>query len=187
MRRLHCSQTTANTLTSENNAGGPLIARKCQKPRRPIAPSRMFCGLPISVAAEPAFVAAASAIANGRGSRPRRRAPATSSGAIAMIRMSLASTADKAPPIATVSASSAAVPPRVPVIVRAQRSIKPDSANCAEMIIIANSSARVGRFTAEPKSSSVISPLASSVMTASSAMPVRSTRSQAMRPAAIPI
>ena len=47
----------------------------------------------------PPSVAAASAIAKGRGSRPRRRAPASSSGAIAMIRMSLASTADSAPPI----------------------------------------------------------------------------------------
>ncbi len=98
----------------------------------------MFCGLPIRVAAEPALIEAASAIANGRGSRPRRCAPAISNGAIVMTRMSLASTADNPPPIATVSASSAVVPPRISTIVRAHRSIKPDSANCAEMIIIAN-------------------------------------------------
>ncbi len=54
------------------------------------------------------------------------------------------------------------------------------------MIIIANSSARVGMSTALPKSSSVIWPLANSAMTANSAMPVRSTRSQAIRPATMP-
>ena len=96
-----------------NSAGTPQIARKVQKSSRPSAPSRMFCGLPIKVAAEPALVAAASAITNGRGSRPRRCAPAISSGAIAMIRMSLASTAESPPPIATVSASKAAVPRRL--------------------------------------------------------------------------
>ena len=146
----------------------------------------MFCGLPINVAAEPALIEAASAIANGRGSRPRRCAPAISKGAIATTRMSLASTADNNPPIATVNASNAAVPPVVSMIVRAHRSINPDSANCAEMIIIANKSARVGVSTALPKSSSVISPLANNAITASSAMPVRSTRSQAIRPAAMP-
>ena len=146
----------------------------------------MFCGLPIRVAAEPALVAAASAIANGRGSKPRLCAPAISRGAIVMIRMSLAKTADSAPPMATVIASSPAVPPPQLMIVRAHKSINPDSANCAEMIIIANSSARVGMSTALPKSSSVIWLLASNAMTASSAMPVRSTRSQAIRPAAMP-
>jgi len=65
--------------------------------------------------------------------------------------------------------------------------MKPDSANCAEMIIIANNSARVGMSTALPKSSSVMKPPASSAMTASSAIPVRSTRSHAIRPAAMPI
>ena len=100
--------------------------------------------------------------------------------------MSFASTADSPPPIATVRANSADRPPRCSVIVRAHRSIKPDSANCAEMIIIANSSATVGMSTALPKSSSVISPAASNAMTASSAMPVRSTRSQAIRPATMP-
>ena len=146
----------------------------------------MFCGLPINVAAEPALVAAASAIAKGRGSKPRLLAPAIRRGAIVTIRMSLARTADSAPPIATVIANSPAVPPPQPVIVRAHRSINPDSANCAEMIIIAKRSARVGISTALPKSSSVIWPLARSAMTASSAIPVRSTRSQAIRPAIMP-
>ena len=153
---------------------------------RPMAPSKMFCGLPISVAAEPALVEAASAMAKGRGSRPRLRAPLNSMGAIAMIRMSLARTAARPPPIATVNANSAAVPP-ARRMVRAQRSINPDSANCAEMIIIANNRAKVGMSTALPKSSSVIWPLANSPMTARSAMPVRSTCSQAIRPAAMPI
>ena len=104
-----------------------------------------------------------------------------------MIRMSLANTAASPPPIATVAASNAAVPPLRPVIVRAHRSIRPDSANCAEMIIIANSSARVGISTALPKSSSVIKPPANSAIAANSAIPVRSTRSHAIRPAAMPI
>ena len=101
--------------------------------------------------------------------------------------MSLASIADSPPPIATVSASNVAVPCRLSVIVRAHKSMKPDLANWAEMIIIANRKARVGKSTALPKSSRVISPLASSAMTASSAIPVRSTCSHAIRPAAIPI
>ena len=151
-----------------------------------MAPRRMFCGLPIRVADEPALIEAASAIANGRGSRPRRCAPASSSGAMAMTRMSLASTADNPPPIATVRARSAVVPPGMSTIMRAHKSIKPDSASCAEMIIIANSSASVGMSTALPKSSSVISRVAKRAMTASSAMPVRSTCSQGSRPAAMP-
>ncbi len=72
-------------------------------------------------------------------------------------------------------------------IVRAHKSINPDSASCAEMIIIANKSASVGMSTALPKSASVISRLAKSAITASSAIPVRSTCSHAIRPAAMPI
>jgi hypothetical protein len=186
MRRRHCSQTTAKTVTRPNSAGTPQMPMNRQKLSRPISPTRMFCGLPMSVAADPALVEAASAIANGRGSQPRARAPTINSGAIVTIRMSLASTAESAPPIATVSASSTVVPCSVLVKVRAQRSMNPDSANCAEMIIIANNSARVGRSTLLPKSSRFICPVSNSAMTASSAIPVRSTCSQAMRPAAMP-
>jgi hypothetical protein len=142
--------------------------------------------LPIIVAAEPALVAAASAIANGRGSKPRLCAPAISKGAIVTIRMSLANTAERPPLIATVNARSMTVPPLVPVIVRAHRSMNPDSASWAEMIIIANSNAKVGMSTALPNSSSVISPLASNAIAASKAIPVRSTCSHAIRPAAMP-
>jgi len=46
-----------------------------------------------------------------------------------MIRMSVARIAERPPPMATVSASNAAVPRRLSVIVRAQRSMNPDSAN----------------------------------------------------------
>ena len=147
-----------NTVTRLNSAGTPQMSMNRQKLSRPISPTRMFCGLPIRVAAEPALVEAASAMANGRGSKPRARAPAISKGAIVMIRMSLASTAERPPPIATVSARSTVVPWPVLVKVRAHRSMNPDSANCAEMIIIANRSARVGMSTLVPKSSSVILP-----------------------------
>ena len=114
----------------------------------------MFCGLPlIKVAAEPALVEAASAIAKGRGSNPRARAPTISSGAMVMIRMSLASTAARpAPPTATVNANSTVVPCRVLVKVRAQRSMNPDLGELPpEMIIIANKSASVGMSTLVPE------------------------------------
>jgi hypothetical protein len=54
------------------------------------------------------------------------------------------------------------------------------------MIIIANRSAIVGMSTSLPKSSTVIAPLANSAMTASSAIPVRSTCSHVIRSAAMP-
>ena len=46
-----------------------------QKSSPPTSPIRMFCGLPMMVAAEPALAPPASAITNGRGSRPRRSRP----------------------------------------------------------------------------------------------------------------
>ena len=57
----------------------------------------MFCGLPITVAAEPAFDAPASAIRKGRGSRPRRARPAISIGVMANTTTSLARIADSTP------------------------------------------------------------------------------------------
>ena len=70
-------------------------------------PISMFCGLPISVAAEPTLAAQASASRNGTGSRPRRAHTSTSTGAIARQTMSLASSAESPPAAATRSASSA--------------------------------------------------------------------------------
>ncbi len=66
----------------------------------------MFCGLPMMVAAEPAFAAPARAIRYGRGSRPRAAMPWHSSGVIANTTTSLASTEDRPPPTITVNASS---------------------------------------------------------------------------------
>ena len=74
----------------------------------PTSPIRMFCGLPMMVAAEPALAPPASAITNGRGSRPRCASPAHNSGVIANTTTSLASTAERTPPAATVPASNAA-------------------------------------------------------------------------------
>jgi hypothetical protein len=67
----------------------------------------MFCGLPMMVAAEPALAPPASAITNGRASRPRWVTPAHNSGVIAKTTTSLASTAERMPPAMTVLASSA--------------------------------------------------------------------------------
>ena len=60
--RRHTIHTTPNTVTSANNAGGPQAATKPQKLSRPTWPIRMFCGLPMTVVAEPALAALASAI-----------------------------------------------------------------------------------------------------------------------------
>ncbi len=60
------------------------------------------------VAAEPALAPPASPITKGRGSRPRRRSPAQSIGAIANTTTSLASTAESTPAVTTVTGSSAA-------------------------------------------------------------------------------
>jgi hypothetical protein len=68
----------------------------------------MFCGLPMMVAAEPALAPPASAITNGRASRPRWISPAHNTGVIANTTTSLASTAARMPPAATVPASNAA-------------------------------------------------------------------------------
>jgi hypothetical protein len=56
----------------------------------------MFCGLPISVAADPMLLAQASASRKGTGSRRRRTQASASTGAIARQTMSLVNTADSA-------------------------------------------------------------------------------------------
>ncbi len=66
----------------------------------------MFCGLPISVAAEPTFDPAARPSRNGTGSSLRRAQPSTSSGAIARHTMSFTSTAESAPATRTTASSS---------------------------------------------------------------------------------
>ena len=76
--------------------------------RSSTSPISMFCGLPISVPAEPTLEAQASASRNGTGSRPRRAHTSTSTGAMARQTMSLASIAESAPAVRTTSASSAA-------------------------------------------------------------------------------
>ena len=43
------------TMPSEISAGGAQTSRKCQKLKLPVWPIRMFCGLPITVTAEPAL------------------------------------------------------------------------------------------------------------------------------------
>ena len=82
----------------------------------------MFCGLPISVAADPALLAPASAMRKGRGSSPRARVPAISSGAIAKVTTSVASSADSPPHTATVQPSSMAGLARFATIQSAHRS-----------------------------------------------------------------
>ena len=71
----HRHQTTRNTQARPASAGGAQASRNGQNSSRPTSPIRMFCGLPMIVAAEPAFAPPASAITNGRGSRPRREQP----------------------------------------------------------------------------------------------------------------
>ena len=104
----HRHQTTRKTQARPASAGGAQAARNGQNSRRPTSPIRMFWGLPMMVAAEPAFAPPASAMTNGRGSRPRRTSPAHSIGVIANTTTSLASTAARIPAVATVIASSAA-------------------------------------------------------------------------------
>ena len=67
----------------------------------------MFCGLPMSVAAEPTFAAHASARRNGTGFSPRPAQARHSTGAIERQTMSLLNTADSAATTATTAASSA--------------------------------------------------------------------------------
>ena len=93
-------------MSSDASAGGAHTATKFRKSRCPTWPMTMFCGLPISVAAEPALAAPASPARYGRTSRPRAASPAHSSGVITNTTTSLTSTADSTPPSATVSASS---------------------------------------------------------------------------------
>jgi hypothetical protein len=104
----HCHQTTRKTQASPASAGGPQATRNRQKSSPPTSPIRMFCGLPMMVAAEPALAPPASAITNGRGSRPRPTSPAHSIGVIANTTTSFASTAARMPAAATVIPSSAA-------------------------------------------------------------------------------
>ncbi len=56
----------------------------------------MFCGLPISVAAEPMLAAQASPTRKGSGAKPRCRQMRATTGVIARQTMSLENTADKA-------------------------------------------------------------------------------------------
>ena len=104
----HCHQTTRKTQASPARAGGAQASRNGQKSSPPTSPIRMFCGLPMMVAAEPALAPPARAITNGRASTPRRISPAHSIGVIANTTTSLASTADSVPAAATVIASSPA-------------------------------------------------------------------------------
>jgi hypothetical protein len=122
MRSCQTTQMTAKTMQSVTIAGTPQATRKVAKLRLPISPIRMFWGLPMKVAAEPALVAAARAMTKGLGSRPRACTPAISSGTSAKITMSLASTAASAPVIATVSARMTIGGPGVSVIQRAHLS-----------------------------------------------------------------
>ena len=65
----------------------------------------MFCGLPISVAADPMLAAQARPIRNGTGLRPRCRHRRATTGVMARQTMSLENTADS-PPATTISAAS---------------------------------------------------------------------------------
>ena len=68
----------------------------------------MFCGLPISVAAEPMLAAQARPTRKGTGSRPRCRHRRATTGVIARQTMSLENTADSAPATAISAASKPA-------------------------------------------------------------------------------
>ena len=70
----------------------------------------MFCGLPISMAAEPMFAAQASASRNGTGSSLRSRQASISTGATARQTMSLLNTADSAATTTMTVASNAGAP-----------------------------------------------------------------------------
>ncbi len=122
MRSCQTTQMTAKTMTRATSAGTPQATRNVAKLRLPISPIRMFCGLPMKVAAEPALVEAARAMTKGLGSRPRACTPAMSSGTRAKMTMSLASTAARAPQIATVRARSTIGGPGASVIQRAHLS-----------------------------------------------------------------
>jgi hypothetical protein len=104
----HCHKITTKTQPRPATAGGAQAARNRQNSSPPTSPIRMFCGLPMIVAAEPALAPPASAMTNGRGSRPRRTSPVHSIGVIANTTTSLASTAARIPAATTVIASSAA-------------------------------------------------------------------------------
>ncbi|MCY1546661.1 hypothetical protein D9M68_826670 [compost metagenome] len=65
----------------------------------------MFCGLPISVAAEPMLAAHARPMRNGSGLRPRCRHSRATTGVMARQTMSLENTAESAPET-TISAAS---------------------------------------------------------------------------------
>jgi hypothetical protein len=66
----------------------------------------MFCGLPISVAAEPMLAAQASPIRKGSGASPRRRHRCATTGVIARQMTSLENTADSTPATTIIAASS---------------------------------------------------------------------------------
>jgi len=68
----------------------------------------MFCGLPMSVAAEPTLAAQASPSRYGTGSRPRRTQISHSTGATARQTTSLLKTAESAATAAIIAASSGA-------------------------------------------------------------------------------
>ena len=70
----------------------------------------MFCGLPISVAAEPILLAQARPSRKGTGSSRRRRQASASTGATARQTMSLENTADSTADTAITTPISAAGP-----------------------------------------------------------------------------
>ncbi len=70
----------------------------------------MFCGLPISVAAEPMLAAQASASRKGSGWSPRFRQASISTGATARHTMSLLKTAESTPTTRISAASIGAGP-----------------------------------------------------------------------------
>jgi len=69
-------------------------------------PISMFCGLPMSVAADPMFDAQANASRNGTGLSRRRAHTSISIGAVARQTMSLASTAESTAAVTITSARS---------------------------------------------------------------------------------
>ena len=156
----HCSQTTRTRRQREqrrhaaDREKSPEIERGRSRPagcsagcRSASPPSRHWWPRPAR---------SQTAAGRGRGAAPRRSTAARSRRSGCRWRAP--------PPARRRSRPSAPAAPTGPPRVLGDRAgaqvDKPDSANCAEMIIIANSSARVGRSTALPKSSSVISPAA---------------------------
>ena len=96
--------------------------KKCPKPSRPTCPISMFCGLPISVAAEPMLLAQASPMRYGMGFRRARSTVTARTGVKARQTISFTNTAESEP-LTSISSSRK----------RLGRAVSPPSASAARV------------------------------------------------------